>query len=164
MTTPSEDEGLHIIQPDKPKPRLLQSAASKVEREPLEVITRSGMRRLKFLGILSIVTILCVIGVVIWMEQQQRSWVGISIGESNSSLSAVTPEMLRVTSIALGDHPLAVVNGQGVAKGDSLVLKTAAGNVNLLVTKIEDGVVQFDFGGQKIDAKLPPEFVQKQPR
>ena len=172
MTTPSEDEGLRIIQPDKPKPRLLESAETKTESETPEVITSSGIRRLKFLGLIAIVTIVFVIGAVVFLERQQRSWVGVRIGKPTSApvkpviigrvaLTPVTPEMLRVTSIALGDPALAVVNGQQVAKGESLTLKTVTGSIALVVTNIEDRLVQFDYRGQKIEAKLPPELAPR---
>lgn len=175
MTTPSEDEGLRIIQPDKPKPRLLETAATKTKPETPEVITSSGIRRLKFLGLFAMLTIVFVIGAVFFLERQQRSWVGIRIGKATSApvkpiiiggvaLTRLTPEMLRVTSIALGDPALAVVNGQQVAKGESFTLKTTTGAIELMVTNIEDRLVQFDYRGQKIEAKLPPELATKSPR
>jgi hypothetical protein len=182
MMTPSEDEGLHVIPPDKPKPRLLQTAISKAERETGEIITRSGIRRLKVLGFLSLSTILCVFGFVYMMERQQRGWIGLRISKAKASFATtseavgsaaasstaiirnkpvpVTPDMLHVTSIALGEPALAVVNGKSLAKGDSFVVATAAGNATLRVMNIEDGRVQFNYHGQLIEAKLPPELVQ----
>jgi hypothetical protein len=66
----------------------------------------------------------------------------------------ITPQMVHVTSIALGDVPLAIVNGKRVAEGDSLALTVAGREIFLQVTKIEDGVVHLAHGGQVIDARL----------
>jgi hypothetical protein len=69
-------------------------------------------------------------------------------------VASVTVEMLHVSSIVLGNPPLAVVNGKTVTEGGSLKLKRSAGVVVLRVIKIEDGVVHFTNDGQKIDARL----------
>ena len=71
--------------------------------------------------------------------------------------------MLHVTSIALGEVRLAVVNSKPMSEGDSLYLKTRAGVVTLRVTGIEDGVVHFQYRGQTIDAKLLLPQIQKRP-
>jgi len=71
--------------------------------------------------------------------------------------------MLHVTSIALGEVRLAVVNSKPMSEGDSLNLKTPAGVVTLRVTGIADGVVHFQYGGQAIDVKLLLPQMQKRP-
>jgi hypothetical protein len=64
--------------------------------------------------------------------------------------------MFRVTSIALGDVPLAIVNGRRVAEGDSLQVTVGGREIFLHVAKIEDGVVHLAHGKQVIDVHLAP--------
>lgn len=54
---------------------------------------------------------------------------------------SITAEMLHVSLIALGEIPLAVVNGTRLAEGDLISLQTPSGMVTLRVEKIQDGVV-----------------------
>jgi hypothetical protein len=56
---------------------------------------------------------------------------------------SITAEKLHVSSIALGEILLAVVNGARLAEGDSISLKTPSGVVTLRVEKIEDDGVHF---------------------
>jgi hypothetical protein len=76
----------------------------------------------------------------------------------------ITADMLHVTSIALGDIHLAIVNGKRLAEGDWLRVRVGKDTGAVQVTKIEDGVVHFNYGGRTIDAKLimPPK--QQAPR
>ena len=62
--------------------------------------------------------------------------------------------MLKVTSIALGNPRLAIVNGKGLAESDWLVVTTPSGDHPVRVTKIEEGVVHFANGRQTIEARL----------
>jgi len=64
------------------------------------------------------------------------------------------PDMLHVTSIALGNPPLAIVNGKRLAEEDWLVVKTPSGEVSVRVVLIQDGYVRFKHGGETIDARL----------
>jgi hypothetical protein len=66
----------------------------------------------------------------------------------------VTPDMLHVTSIALGQPRLAVVNGVELTEGQSLEVKAGDGSAILRLTSIVDGVVTFKLGGQTFSAKL----------
>jgi hypothetical protein len=187
MTTPSDDEGLKIVRPDKPQPRLLQTVISKIEPETVaQAIPASGGRRRRFIAIFLLFTILFVFGFVYlveWKQPQRSAAILIDIPESPPATipipaasagatavteapiapGSVTAEMLHVTSIALGDLHLAVVNGKRLAEGESLLVATPAGVATLRVASIEDGVVHFDYGGQLIDAKLAAPLVQKVP-
>jgi hypothetical protein len=70
---------------------------------------------------------------------------------------SITAEKLHVSSIALGEIPLAVVNGARLAEGDSISLKTPSGMVTLRVEKMKtasstlsvfaDGRLQTDGAG-----------------
>jgi predicted RNA-binding protein with EMAP domain len=73
-------------------------------------------------------------------------------------------DLLHVTAIALGQSNLAVVNGKRVTEGDSFVVVTSDGPAAVRVAKIEEGVVHFAYGTEKIEAKLLTETVaQKAP-
>jgi hypothetical protein len=58
----------------------------------------------------------------------------------------VTPEMLQISSIALGRVPMAVINGVLVSEGAAIQLQTSGGIAILRVEKIKDGEVEFRYG------------------
>jgi hypothetical protein len=142
-------------------------SAPAAEEEP------SGNTALKLVILFLFVSALVAVGFVYLLQRDQRRRPSTLMDAENVPAMAtptatpplfpVDPEALRVTSIALGDVHLAVVNGQRLAEGDPLVLTTPAGVALLRVKTIEDGVVHFDYGGQVLDAKLLPAFVPKSP-
>jgi hypothetical protein len=69
-------------------------------------------------------------------------------------LVPVSLDLLHVTSIALGNPRLTIVNGKRLAEQDWLVLKTPAGEASVRVISIQDGFVRFKHGGETIDARL----------
>jgi hypothetical protein len=71
--------------------------------------------------------------------------------------------LLHVTGIALGDVPLAIVNGKRLQEGDWLEVRTANGVGALRVIKIEDGVVHFGYAGTIVNATMTPGIAQKKP-
>jgi hypothetical protein len=70
------------------------------------------------------------------------------------ALVPISPDLLHVTSIALGNPRLTIVNGKRLAEEDWLVVKTPNGEASVRVISIEDGFVRFKHGGNTIDAKL----------
>jgi hypothetical protein len=66
----------------------------------------------------------------------------------------VTPDILRVSSLAMGTPPLAVVNGKQLSEGDSLEVQTPAGKATLRLISIADGAVKFQYQGQTIVAGI----------
>ena len=66
----------------------------------------------------------------------------------------VSSDMLRVSSIALGRTPIAIVNGGAVGLGDILQVRTANGTANVQVVRIRDGLVEFKYGEQTLLANL----------
>jgi len=66
----------------------------------------------------------------------------------------VNPEMLHVSSIALGNPRLTIVNGKRLAEGDWLVLSTYLGAASVRCIQIDDGIVRFRHGGEMLSAKL----------
>jgi hypothetical protein len=71
-----------------------------------------------------------------------------------SPLAAVTSDMLKVSTIALGREPVAIVNGVIITEGGSLVVHTPNGTATLRVVGIRDGIVQLTCAGQTIWANL----------
>jgi hypothetical protein len=175
---PSEDEEMRAVQRDKPLPGLHPTAAadneikteSPAERPPL------GKGMLTFVASLLLVAITFSIG---FSYLLQKRWFPSRTHSSASATSSVEPsipgaptppliplnaDMLNVSEIALGPPNLAVVNGKRLAEGEELVVVTPAGSATVRIEKIGDGVVQFGYGTEKIEAKLLAETVaQKTP-
>jgi len=74
--------------------------------------------------------------------------------EKQATLVPVSPDLLHVTSIAMGNPRLTIVNGKRLAEQDWLVIKTAQGEASVRVLSIMDGMVRFKHGGETIDARL----------
>ena len=70
------------------------------------------------------------------------------------ALIPLAPDLIHVTSIALGNPRLAIVNGKRLAEEDWLVIKTPNGEASVRVISIQDGFVRFKHGGNTVDAKL----------
>lgn len=160
---------MHIIE-RKPQPRLLQSAVTNPE---LQVAPGATARRRPFsaagrvamiVGIIFAVIVFA--GLMMYRMQSGKYPVVVTIGvpERDGSedplayregpLVPVKPEMLHVSSIALGNPRLTIVNGKRLAEGDWLVVQTPLGAASVRVIQIEDGVVRFRHGGETISAKL----------
>lgn len=73
---------------------------------------------------------------------------------NRGSLVPISPDMLHVTSIALGNPRLTIVNGKRLAEEDWLIVKTPNGEASVRVISIQDGFVRFKHGGETIDARL----------
>ena len=73
-----------------------------------------------------------------------------------ATLIPLSPDLIHVTSIALGNPPLSIVNGKRLAEQDWLVIKTPQGEASVRVVSIMDGMVRFKHGGETIDARLQP--------
>jgi len=71
-----------------------------------------------------------------------------------SLLVPISSDMLKVTSIALGRTPVAIVNGVAVTQGGLVQVHTTNGTADLHVLSIRDGVVQFKYGDQTILTNL----------
>jgi hypothetical protein len=169
MTKPSDDEGLHLVPDDKPRPRLFQEIT---ETEPPAIaappIERpnffSGRRVANAVGIVLALIILGG-GVAYWIERHRYPVVvTIALPDSRESpdsasdtfppLVPIRPDMLQVTSIVLGKPRLAIVNGEPLGEGEWFRVKTPLGSANVRVILIQDGLVRFKHGGQIIDVRL----------
>ncbi|HWY39395.1 MAG TPA: hypothetical protein VNX27_01230 [Chthoniobacterales bacterium] len=80
---------------------------------------------------------------------------------NRGTLIPVSPDLLHVTSIALGNPRLTIVNGKRLAEEDWLVVKTPNGEASVRVISIQDGLVKFKHGGETINAPL--QLVQQSP-
>jgi hypothetical protein len=180
---PSGDEEMRVVPRDKTTPPVLHTAAQENETpkaEPtVETPTAAACKgRFTFVASVILVAITFSIG---FSYLLQMRWPFPSPATHSSPATAFTAEpsisaaptppliplnadMLHVTAIALGQSNLAVVNGKRVTEGDSLVVVTSDGPAAVRVAKIEQGVVHFDYGTEKIEAKLLTETVaQKAP-
>jgi hypothetical protein len=82
---------------------------------------------------------------------------------NRGTLVPVSPDLLHVTSIALGNPRLTIVNGKRLAEEDWLVVKTVKGEASARVISIQDGFVRFKHGGNTIDARLQAAQTKQQP-
>jgi hypothetical protein len=179
---PPEDEGLHVRRDEsKREPPLLYREVSRPERgvsdEPLTSRSRSStITVFSFVGGF-LLLLLAILAIWIYFSEQEPPRPEPLAGRDTQRKPAlsgkppvtaasppaageafvqVTPDMFRVTSIALGDTPLAIINGKRVAEGDSLHVTVGGREIFLHVAKIEDGVVHLAHGQQVIDAHLAP--------
>jgi hypothetical protein len=160
---------MHIIE-RKRQPRLLQSAVTNPELQITDAArseraTFSSARRIAVVAGIVLVLLVLAAGVAYWIEWQ-RYPVVVTIGVPDTGtagdplakrpgpLVPVAPDMLHVSSIALGNPHLTIVNGKRLAEGDWLVVATSFGDASVRVIQIEDGVVRFKHGGETISAKL----------
>jgi hypothetical protein len=136
------------------------------ERPSIEVMEEAppavGNYILLLLGILLGVALLGA-GIIYRIESRQSSViVAISPPDprdrdplgNRGALVPVSPDLLHVTSIALGTQHLTIVNGKRLAEGDWLIVKTPKGEASVRVISIDDGFVRFKHGGNTIDARL----------
>jgi hypothetical protein len=170
---PSGDEDLHIVQRDKPLPRLFESATSEEQGTAVPVVSVDSTPRppssgrFTFVASLLLIALAFSIGLSYFFEKRwSEGAAGIRAnGAAATAFEGVPvplgPDAFHVSAISLDGQHLAIVNGKGVSEGDSLVVVTSSGPVTAHVTKIEDGVVHFDAGGEKIDAKVNSTLTQK---
>ena len=165
---------MHIIE-RKRQPRLLQSAVTNPKLQSTDAArseraTFSSPTRIAVVAGIVLVLVILAAGVAYWIEWQRFEWqrypvvVTIGVPETGAAgdplakkpgpLVPVAPDMLHVSSIALGNPHLTIVNGKRLAEGEWLVVATSLGDASVRVIQIEDGVVRFRHGGETISAKL----------
>jgi hypothetical protein len=179
---PPEDEELHVRRDEsKREPPLLYSVVSRAEPGASDELLTSRSR-LSSITIFSffggfLLLLLAILAIWIYFSEQEpprpeplagrdiqrkRGLSGTppvtpaSPPGAGEAFVQVTPDTFRVTSIALGDTPLAIINGKRVAEGDSLQVTVGGREILLYVAKIEDGVVHLAHGEQVIDVHLAP--------
>ena len=98
-------------------------------------------------------------GYMIRELHRQAGIASVVIGLPSSSvdpslLVPVSSDMLKVSSIALGHAPVAIVNGAAIGEGAIVHLQTTNGVAAVRVVSIHDGMVQFKYGNQTLVANL----------
>jgi hypothetical protein len=174
MNDSPKDEALHIVAPEKPKPRLLDTAISLTPPgtgAAKPSTTRSGRKLLVFL-VATVAIGAVAAGAIYWVRYEESvPQRPISVLKSIRQTMPTPPrpplrvssDLLHVSAIALGEVRLAIVNGKQLTEGDWLEVRTPDGVAALRVVKIEDGLVHFGYAGETIDAKLTTPAVQKEP-
>src|ERR1700730_3614809 len=162
MTNLPEDEGLHVVRRNEPEPHLLYTAMSRVERQAPEPDRPERFTFFTLGRISVIVGIVLFIGSLFasrYLIQHLHREAGVPEAAAPVAISIpptaapsapkafmpVTPDMLHVTSISLGDVRLTVVDGTQLAVDDWLPVAPPDGIIQLRVAKIEDGVVHFEY-------------------
>ena len=179
---PPEDEERHVRRDEsKREPPLLYSAVSRPERGASDesLASRSRLSSITVFSFVGGFLLLLLAILAIWIyfseqepprpeplagrdTQRKRALSGTppvtpaSPPAAGEAFVRVTPDMFRVTSIALGDTPLAIINGKRVAEGESVQVTVGGRGILFQVAKIEDGVVHLAHGQQVIDAHLAP--------
>jgi hypothetical protein len=168
-----DDEGLHIAPRSEPADHIIYSAITPLEERPVEPPKEEEEpphfftfgRIMLFTGII-FALMLIAFGIIYRMESRQFPVVvTIAVPEKKvqpedvqadkpAPLVPVNPDMLHVTSIAMGETPLTIVNGKRLAEGDGLAIATPLGTATVRVEQIQDGLVRFRHGGETIDVKM----------
>lgn len=165
-TPNSGDEGLHVAQQPELKSKIIYSdsltADQQTSSEVDDETPSSGRRFLLLVGIVFGFAIFAA-GLIYWIQERNVPVV-VAIsppdGRDNDPLGKqdalvpLSPDLIHVTSIALGTPRLAIVNGKRLAEEDWLVVKTPLGEASVRVISIQDGFVRFKHGGNTIEAKL----------
>jgi hypothetical protein len=180
-----------MVQSEKPRPRLLQTALfSRLPAGPdTSSPGLSDRGRLTFIASMILVTVAFSVGFYYLLETRWSHHASKPVSSTpvespaaeQSSFGPVQPsplitqsplittpapaplrsEMFRVTSIALGETRLAIINGKRLAEGESLLVRTPEGSRTVQVVKIDDGVVYLTSGSEKIEARLTPPSADK---
>ena len=179
MPDPPKDDGLHVVRRDEPEPHLIYGDLERPS-QPLTIRpdAPSNIGILTFAGTFIVFLLIVLFAWTRFHETKPEKRTPV-IGEEKklSPINPVSPspsitvrnsvpvlpDMLHVTSIALGKVPLAIVNGKRVAEGDWLEVKTDRGIGAVQVEKIEDRVVHFRSGEISIEAKLVQPSVAPSP-
>ena len=167
IETPTpEDEGLQVVHRSEPQSKVIYSdsltADEQTSSEVLDEESSAGRRLLVLLLILLGLAV-SVAGTIYWIQARHFPVV-VAISPPDirdrdptgkqGALIPLSPDLLHVTSIALGDPRLTIVNGKRLAEEDWLVVKTPQGEASVRVISIQDGLVRFKHGGNTIDARL----------
>jgi hypothetical protein len=152
--------------------RIIYSAVTPIESRPIDVPNEEEPphfftfgRIMLFIGIV-FALMLIAFGIIYRMQSRQFPVVVTNAVpekkvqpedvpvDKTAPLVPVSPDMLHVTSIALGDPRLTIVNGKRLAEGDGLAIATPLGTATVRVELIQDGLVRFRHGGETIDVKM----------
>ena len=165
QTPNPDDEGLRTVQRSEPLSRPIYSESIQADPQTSEVRDDESSSSSQLLVTLLVLLGFAVFaaGAIYWYQTRHFPVVvaisppdgrdNVSLGKE-ATLIPVSPDLIHVTSIALGNPRLAIVNGKRLAEEDWLVLKTAQGEASVRVMSIMDGMVRFKHGGETIEARL----------
>jgi hypothetical protein len=165
-TPTPEDDGLQVVHGSEPQSKIIHSdSLTADEQASSEVIDEesSAGQRLLVLLLIFLGLAISAAGTIYWIQSRNFPVVvAISPPDSRDkdpldnrgALIPLSPDLLHVTSIALGNPRLTIVNGKRLAEQDWLVVKTPQGEASVRVVLIQDGLVRFKHGGETIDARL----------
>ncbi len=164
---------MNVVQRSEPKSKIIYSDSltgdPQTSSEAIEEESSSGKRLLTLLAIVLGLAVFAA-GTIYWVQARHFPIVvAISPPEgrdkdllgNKSALIPLSPDLIHVTSIALGTPRLTIVNGKRLAEEDWLVVKTPQGEASVRIVSIQDGFVRFKHGGETIDARL--QMVQATP-
>jgi len=170
MSNFSEDEEPDVVRPVEPARPPLPPGLTRSEEQLVPTTARVSSWGLFAVVAAFILLLLVVLAVWLYFGERkiERRQATIESGRpietpnpkptppawAAGKIVPIFPEMLRVSSTAMGKVPLAIVNGKRVAEGDWIDVTTDKGVATLVVDKIDDGVVHFRNGEMKIDARL----------
>jgi len=162
-----EDEGLQVVRRAEPRSGIIYSDSIQADQQTSREIDAEDESSGKhFLVVLLVLLGLATFaaGSIYWYQTRHFPVV-VAITPpdrplhpdplgNRGALVPISPDMLHVTSIAMGKPRLTIVNGKRLAEEDWLVVKTPNGEASVRVLSIEDGLVRFKHGGETIDARL----------
>jgi hypothetical protein len=160
-------EGLQVVRRAEPHSRIIYSDSIQAEQQTeQEVDAEEESTGKRFVVVLLILFALAAFaaGSIYWYQTRHFPVV-VAIAPpdrplhpdplgNRGRLVPISPDVLHVTSIAMGKPRLTIVNGKRLAEEDWLVVKTPSGEASVRVLSIEDGLVRFKHGGETIDARL----------
>ena len=180
--SPSGDEELHIVPPDRLRPQPLEN---EVDQDPPlkpgipsvdqgELGPKKG--RFSFVASVLLIAIAFSVGLSYLLEKR---WLSHSAaapaaatlapaqpeapGEGPTGIQPLSPEMFHVTAGSPGSNSFVILNGQKMGEGESAVVSTSAGPVTVRVEKIEGSVVHLVYGSERIDVQVNPAVAQGNP-
>ncbi len=158
---------MRMVQRSEPHSKIIYSDSIQAEPQTSSEVTDDESSSSKYL----LVTLIILLGfaafaaggiywyqtrhfpIVVAISPPDRSAQPDPLGD-RGALVPISPDLLHVTSIALGSPRLTIVNGKRLAEEDWLVVKTAQGEASVRVILIQDGFVRFKHGGETIEARL----------
>lgn len=158
--------GMRVILNTSPQPRLTSSV---VMEKSLDQDLSSSFKSASYfsgkgriiLGIGLVMSVLLIIAFVYSRQQANKSSAAmapglIAVETRGAGTVPIAAAMIHVTAISLGDPPLAIVNGKGVAEGDEVPLHSSwpAVVVKLRVLKIGDGHIDLTDGTQVLSVPV----------
>jgi hypothetical protein len=161
-----EDRDMKVVQRSEPPSRIIYSDSIQAEPQAFSEVIEDESSSGRYL----LVTLIILLGFAafaaggIYWYQTRHFPVVVAVSPPDArdkdplgkqgALVPVSPDLLHVTSIALGSPRLTIVNGRRLAEEDWLVVKTPNGEASVRVISIQDGMVRFKHGGETIAAHL----------